>query len=232
MSIFGTKGTNETLTLSLERRRLSESESRPSVPKLERGKFLTLAFVAQSAMIAVSFVLGWWLGIPLWDYLRGGALAVLYGILLGLPLVGLAIAFAELPWRAFAQMRKDFAMVVHLFGNCTVLDIFLISALAGIGEEALFRGVLQTFVAEHWGLYAGIGVASLVFGGLHAISSSYVVYVTFAGLYLGVIFWQFDNLIVPMLVHTVYNFLALVYATRIRPIEIPEDFFQDTENTI
>jgi membrane protease YdiL (CAAX protease family) len=40
----------------------------------------------------------------------------------------------------------------------------------GVGEESLFRGVIQTEMDERLGPYGGIAVASAIFGGAHALN--------------------------------------------------------------
>ncbi len=94
----------------------------------------------------------------------------------------------------------------------------LLSLAAGIGEEILFRGVLQYQLIQHppswshnnvtWGLL----VSSLFFGALHAVTPLYAILATVASLYFGWLFLHFDNLAVPMLTHTIYDFGAIVYA--------------------
>jgi membrane protease YdiL (CAAX protease family) len=84
-----------------------------------------------------------------------------------------------------------------------MVDLAIISLLAGIGEEILFRGVLQARF--------GIVIASIVFGLMHSVSAAYVIVTIIMGLYIGIIFEFGESLLIPMQLHFIYDFAALVY---------------------
>ena len=103
----------------------------------------------------------------------------------------------------------------------------VISFLAGLGEEMLFRGLLQDGLA-HWlgnsfglgeaaGLWLAVGLASTLFGLLHWISPFYALVAGLIGAYLG--WWrvQSGNLLGPIVAHALYDFVALVYLTKLWP---------------
>jgi hypothetical protein len=101
--------------------------------------------------------------------------------------------------------------------QCSLLDLALISALAGIGEEALFRGVMQTGLVPVVGLPAAVALTSVAFGLAHYLSLTYAAYAALVSVYLGVLLVYTDNLLVPVIAHAAYDFVALVYLTRVRP---------------
>ena len=84
----------------------------------------------------------------------------------------------------------------------------------------LFRGVLQEefagWVHGSQGVVFGLLLASLLFGLLHCITPSYAPFAGLTGLYLGGLWLATHNLLVPIAAHGVYDFLALVYLTRVR----------------
>jgi uncharacterized protein len=92
-----------------------------------------------------------------------------------------------------------------------VLDLLLISALAGIGEEVLFRGVLQPLFGGLIGDVAAVIVVAVLFGAVHPVSFAYAVFAAGVGLYLGAIQLWLGNLFVPAAVHGLYDFVALVF---------------------
>jgi len=101
------------------------------------------------------------------------------------------------------DLRRTLKTVVSpLFSETRVSDILLISVLAGVCEEVLFRGVLQQLI--------GILPASAVFGLLHALSPTYAVLAGLMGLYLGLLFSITQDIIVPVLVHFLYDLGALM----------------------
>ena len=119
-------------------------------------------------------------------------------------------------------------MLVPLFRECRLLDLAVISALAGLGEEMLFRGVVQQAVAD-WvdgerGIWVGLALAALLFGLVHMITPTYAVLAGLIGLYLGWIWIATDrNLLVPIVTHAAYDFLALVYLVKVRKWESQKD---------
>ena len=88
----------------------------------------------------------------------------------------------------------------------------MIAALAGIGEETLFRGVIQAAVAQHVGgprgVWLGLLVAAVLFGLLHPVTPMYAVLAGAIGLYLGWLWLVGGNLLLPIVTHGVYDFVA------------------------
>ncbi len=167
--------------------------------------------------VALGWLLGYW---PLetfsWSWAHAGL-----GLLATLPL--LLILYVSLKWpigplaRIMAVLDEK---VAPMFRQLNVAEFAMISLLAGLGEEMLFRGVIQIALAE-WiggtaGLWLGLAAASVLFGIAHAITPGYAVYATIIGAYLGWIWLSTENLLVPVAAHAVYDFLALVYIVRWR----------------
>lgn len=106
------------------------------------------------------------------------------------------------------SMRDLMLMLSSLFRNFSWPAIIFISAMAGISEELLLRGLLQHYLVEFTNPAFGIIVASLVFGLMHYLSRLYVV-VTFAlGLAFGVAYHVSDSLLLVIIAHAVYDVLA------------------------
>jgi membrane protease YdiL (CAAX protease family) len=107
--------------------------------------------------------------------------------------------------------------VVPLFAGCSALDLALISLAAGVGEEVLFRGVIQPGLADWLGPWVGLVLTSMLFGLVHPVNVAYVVYAAAVGLYLGGLALAFDNVVVPLTTHAAYDFVALYFLTRVAP---------------
>ncbi len=75
--------------------------------------------------------------------------------------------------------------VVPMLDKSSWSEIALIALSAGVGEEMLFRGVVQASLSAWLGVRWGLGLASVLFGLLHPISITYMVITAFLGLYLG-----------------------------------------------
>jgi uncharacterized protein len=92
----------------------------------------------------------------------------------------------------------------------------LIAALAGVGEELLFRGFLQTKLIDWTNAPIGLVLASLLFGAAHALSKTYFLLATLIGLFFGWLAVHYHDLVAPIVAHTVYDFVALTYIARTR----------------
>ena len=85
---------------------------------------------------------------------------------------------------------------------------------AGIGEEMLFRGILQYEINTKFGISNLIAVvsSSIIFGILHAVTPLYAILATLASFYFGFLYLSTGNLLVPIVTHGFYDFCALFYA--------------------
>ena len=100
----------------------------------------------------------------------------------------------------------------------------LISLAAGIGEELLFRGVIQNGLGGIAGPVAALLATSLLFGLVHALTPAYFMLTTLAGLYLGGLYMATDNLLLPILVHFLYDWIALFWLlSRSLPAAVSHD---------
>ena len=127
----------------------------------------------------------------------------------------------NLRWRAATCPEERLRRVFEEFGrpffaSYTVLDLAVLALLAGAGEELLFRGVLQAILDRWWGPSVGLLVASALFGALHALTPTYAVLAALAGLYLGGVWLLTGNLLVVIIAHGLYDFIALVYLLRFK----------------
>ncbi len=202
-------------------------EDRPTSPEdfPPPRHFALLAAIFEGGLVAVAIGLGWLTGQdPLESFPRtpsGVGLGVAWGAVATLPpLAGLWLCL-KFPIRPFAELvRVVDDLLVPLFRQCRLLDLAVISVLAGLGEEMLFRGVIQAVVAD-WidgplGVGVALAVAAILFGLAHRITLTYGLLAGAIGLYLGGIWLLSDNLLVPITAHAVYDFLVLIYLVRIR----------------
>lgn len=194
-----------------------------SIRSVERGKVLWLTVVVEGGLAVLAWGLGAAFGPPAYGDFRLDGRAVLLGVVASLPpLAGVALALRS-EWPPLARLRDLIHRVIgQLFAELTVLDLAIVSILAGIGEEAFFRGFLQTALAGKLGITAAVAVTSLIFGLAHFVSFGYAVYATVVGAYLGVLMLA-GGLVVPIVAHAVFDFVALTWLIHVRPVEIPDD---------
>jgi hypothetical protein len=135
------------------------------------------------------------------------------------PMLAALLVCIYLPVPPLQQLRKTVSVLIRsLFPDARAWQLALVSLAAGFGEELLFRGVLQHFATEWWGLAVGILAASILFGLAHALSTAYFLITAIVGGYLGWLWIHFDNLLVPIVAHAAYDFVALVVILRL-PVE-------------
>jgi CAAX protease family protein len=107
------------------------------------------------------------------------------------------------------------AVLLPLFGKWSILQLLVISLIAGISEEAFFRGAIQGSLADRVGVIPALDLASLAFGACHLLTWTYAIVAAFIGAYLGLLWMWTGNLITPMISYGLYDFAALVYFLRV-----------------
>lgn len=181
------------------------------------GVVIIFAVFFEAGLAPFSLLLGWVLGHqPLETFVWSMRDAVI-GALAALPLIALFLSMLRWPIGPLIKV-KEFCEgeIVPLFQKSYWSELALISLSAGVGEEMLFRGVLQATLTDWLGVGLGVSLASFLFGVLHPISISYIIIAGFLGVYLGGL-WIFNgNLLTVMVTHAVYDFIALGYLIRLR----------------
>jgi membrane protease YdiL (CAAX protease family) len=173
-------------------------------------RILLVALVTQGALIA----LAWWsartLGIPpQWGQpVRDTAIGLAVAAVLALGNYWL-LTRAPANWVSDGVRHVYHSTIVPLFGGLHPLGVVAIGAAAGVGEEWLFRGVLQPLV--------GLVASSVLFGVAHVGGSRMLpfgVWATVMGLVMGGLAVSTGGLIAPIVAHGVYDMLALEYIRR------------------
>ena len=96
--------------------------------------------------------------------------------------------------------------------------LIAIALMAGIGEELLFRGLLQNWLAPA-GLLMALIVPNIIFGLLHCVNAAYAVAAGVTGLYFSILlhFVPEVSLYSLMVAHAFYDYVALnCLAARVR----------------
>ena len=199
---------------------IREMNELPEYPARSGEKYAMLVSIyVEGGMAVFAIIVGYFLGIPpagtLSLTLEGGAV----GILATIPMLAFYVVLSRLRYLPFLQIRR----IVHnfvffFFRNCSKLQIALICALAGIGEELFFRGLLQVglekYIGGQTGLIIAILVSSLIFGLAHFITKTYAVLAFVIGVYLGLLFYFTGNIMVPIITHAVYDYCVIKFLLR------------------
>src|SRR5439155_20288798 len=115
-----------------------------------------LAVLFEGGLAVLALVLGWLIGQSPLASFGWNARDLLLGVAASLPmLLGFAVCVR---WPVGPLRRiKSFSLDVirPLFRSCTLADLALVALMAGLGEEMLFRGLVQAALGRWIGISAG-----------------------------------------------------------------------------
>lgn len=169
-----------------------------SYPIIYAPMFIPIYFIVREKMLSRSEVgitlKGFWLYLPL-------AVAV-----------GFALGAGEYRVLRSGILVPDFSLESILILSLTMI------LFVGLIEEFIFRSGLQTVMEERLGPVAGLAVTSVLFGFMH---SGYhipleILYVSFAGLVFGLLFWVTRSLLIIAMAHGITN-VSLFLVAPARP---------------
>lgn len=197
---------------------------KPSPPLGPDNSALTYAVLLELSLGLSAILIGLFLGVnprqdlpAWWD---GPAIVKSLGI--GL-LVGSAFALgmelvSRLPIRSMQKLERSMQSQLHLLlGPMSVPDLLLLSLSAGIGEELLFRGLIQGWwmsLSETQSFLEslpGMALSAVCFGFAHPLSKTYIVLATLAGFLFAILYWATRDLLACVLAHAIYDAIICVY---------------------
>jgi hypothetical protein len=195
-------------------------------PTFGNHRSLLLALLVEGGLGVVALAVGWLFGY--WPAVGMGwaspaASEQLQAIGLGVvatlpPLVALLLIdrFPIAPLDRVRQLAED--AIRQLFPSPQLWQLALVAATAGLGEELLFRGLVQAglagLIGGAAGLWIALVVASLVFGVFHWLNTTYALLAAAAGVYFGWLLIATGSLWPPIVAHALYDFAALWYLLR------------------
>jgi membrane protease YdiL (CAAX protease family) len=184
---------------------------------LGRWQLVLLAVLFEGGLAVCAWLTAWLLELPLLQELWWSPTDAAVGVAACVPMLFVFWFCLRSRLPGLVRMRQlcdDF--IRPLFAPCSLAELALVALVAGLGEEALFRGVVQPALSDWFGKAAGLFLASLVFGALHAVTATYALLATLLGVYLGGVWLLTGNLLVVIVAHGLYDFFALVYLSRSR----------------
>lgn len=188
-----------------------------------RRHFVPLAFAFEGSLAAIAFGLGWCFGVKPAARITFETQGLLWGAAGTIPMI---ILFAVANRYPVGPLRKIKQFLLEALGPslvaCTWYDLLFLATVAGIGEELLFRGVLQPVCGLFW--------SNVLFGLAHFITPAYALFAGAVGGYLGGLLEGANNLLAPIVAHALYDFLAFLIVARecrARPFENPAGLRDD-----
>ncbi|HET9464564.1 MAG TPA: CPBP family intramembrane glutamic endopeptidase [Gemmatimonadales bacterium] len=169
----------------------------------------------EAGLLLLAWALGRWLGINPGHrvHLTLGALGL--GALAAVPLL---LGLRWIVTTRLGSIRHLVGLVTDELGpvlvSRSIAELVLIASLAGVAEETLFRGVVQVGLTRVFPDGVALALASAAFGLAHFVTPAYALLAAAAGLYLGALYMQHGNLLVPVVAHSLYDLVALLYLIR------------------
>ncbi len=175
--------------------------------------FFKTACYFESALILVAIILGLIADVDPFETIYFSEKSMLYGILGTIPLYLMYLAMEQMHTPSVRKIRQ---VLIETIGSSlhkkNWADLFILAALAGISEEILFRGVIQPWMENSWGMAIGLIGSSILFGLIHAVTPLYAILATCISIYLGLSldYGGERNLLTPIVIHALYDFLAFI----------------------
>jgi len=191
---------------------VTEAKSAPSNPLEEMPFSKVLLYIGIQAVAFTGIGLSLWLisdRLPsLFVTFRIEELGA--GLALALALIGTSLVLARLfpsyiEWLVRSQAR-NYPFLKH---GISIPAIIFISICAGVGEEALFRGGLQTWLGDYLPLPAALILASALFALIHFAQPFNSALIFVIGCLFGLVYWSTQSLLTVIIAHAVYDVYAL-----------------------
>jgi membrane protease YdiL (CAAX protease family) len=185
----------------------------------QRSDGFAMAVVVEGGIAVAALVVAWVFRVSLRDMFPelGAPLlsAILRGLLATLPMLVIFWLLVNSNWPMMRQLREQVQWLIdEMFPSRSIAQFAMVATLAGVGEELLFRGALQSILGSWTSSLIGLLITSLLFGLAHALSKLYFLFAVAVGAFLGWLTLQYNDLVAPMVAHGVYDFLALMYLSR------------------
>ncbi len=188
----------------------------PDRSDMTHSQFLTSAAVVEGGMLLVAFLGGWLAGVNPTAQLRWSIEDFGLGLLATGPMLILLLICMLSRTKGMRQIREFLRdSIGPLLNSCTWYDIVLLASLAGVCEEAFFRGFLFCWM-QPWNLMLAVVITNVLFGLAHAVTPVYALLAAFLGIYLTALVAAdpTPNLLIPVTAHAVYDLIAFVVVIR------------------
>ena len=150
-----------------------DNDDRPSrLGELLQRRPIMFALGFESSLAVLALLLALLFGLQPWRTIDSSVDALVLSILATAPLIVAVLALMRVPWRWVKELQRILDdQLLPLFRGAGPPAVLGVALMAGIGEELLFRGVIQAGLEGLIGPLAALAVASLLFGLAHALTA-------------------------------------------------------------
>jgi membrane protease YdiL (CAAX protease family) len=183
---------------------------------ISNGELLVVStLVTTPITVALTLLLVWARrGLPAFEYLGGRALSRGEWLRwLALTLLFVA-AMDGVTWLSGRPLVPDFLRETYTSAGALPLFWLAVAVAAPLSEELFFRGFIFRGLSEsRLGPWIAIVLAALVWAVIHIqYEAFYVVIIFIGGLFLGYARWRSGSLLLAIVIHAVWNLIALTEA--------------------
>lgn len=204
----------ETVHQSLTIYNNAAMKNNPTTPK----NFFITACCFEGSLIVLAVFLGWLADINPLEFLQYTEHAFFGGLWATIPLF---VIFLSMEYMSIAGVQKIRELLLKTISpyihQYHWTDLLMLAVITGVCEEVLFRGLIQPWLENSWGVTNGLIASSILFGLVHAVTPLYALLATGVGLYLG-LFLDYGgerNLLTPIVIHSAYDFLIFLRLGRL-----------------
>lgn len=167
------------------------------------------ALVFQGGIGLIGLIAIWLFDIPLqWDGLSAFEVVV-YGALGATGTYLSLLLVTQIPGLFPDNLARQMRGLYNFARSYSWPMLVVLSVLAGVGEELLFRGAAQGWLMQHTGPWTAVLASSVLFGLVHYVSFTYFLVASGLGLVLGAAYYLSGSMGLVMIWHALYDVLAL-----------------------
>lgn len=148
-------------------------------------------------------------GIPVLVLGPGPWQSLFYGVFGAAATYAVLLLLTRVPGLFPENLERQMQGLYDFASSYSPAVLILLSVLAGVGEELLFRGAIQGWLMAHTDSVTAVMAASVLFGLVHYVSFTYFLVATGLGLILGTAYVLSESLVSVMVWHAVYDMIAL-----------------------
>ncbi len=170
-----------------------------------------------------------WRWVETFAWRKAGAREWLGAALMGVglvPVVGAVVALQGRIWPPNPEFARAMAnLFLPALQHNPLLTVVGVALLAGVCEEILYRGPIQTALARRLPPWLALGVGGFLFGAAHLYAEG-LIPITLAGIMLGWVVLRGGSIFPAMLLHFVYDAVKLATFAYMIRTEGPERALQ------
>lgn len=179
------------------------------------SRFFLPAVLFEGSLVATAVVSGWLVGLDPWVSWNWGVRGWVWGVIGVLPPLVMLAWVMRSGWGPVREMRERMEPILRgVFAGWRWWELVVLSVVAGLGEEVLFRGVVQAWLEVQVGWWGALVLAAILFGFMHPITRLYVVLAAVMGVWFGLVWLWGGSLWAPVLAHGLYDAIALMVCVR------------------